>query len=71
MFIVKIGGDYIKIVYVDTTKNENNEIGSKNDNDFFLPLFGSIMDIENKKYELRNASEDSLNKIIYLYMVKH
>jgi hypothetical protein len=61
----------MKIVYVDTTKNENNEIGSKTDDNFYLPMFGSIMDIKNEKYELRNVAEDSLNKVVYLYLVKH
>ena len=58
----------MKIIYVDTTNNENNEIGFKNEIDFKMPISGTIINIENKKYEFRNASKDNLNNVNYLYL---
>lgn len=60
----------MKIVYVDTTKNENNELGFKNEDNFRIPNSGTIIHVEDKKYELRNASVDNLNKVSYLYLVR-
>lgn len=60
----------MKIVYVDTTKNENNELGFKNEDNFKIPHSGTIINIEDRKYELRNASVDNFNKVSYLYLVR-
>jgi hypothetical protein len=58
----------LKVIYVDTTNNENNEIGFKNEVDFRLPASGTIINIENKKYEFKSASKDNQKDVNYLYL---
>jgi hypothetical protein len=60
----------LRIVYIDTTGNENNELGFTNEDNFKIPDSGTIINVKNEKFELKNASIDGLNKITYLHLIK-
>ena len=60
----------MKIVYIDTTGNENDELGFTNEDNFIIPDSGTIITVKAEKYEMRNASIDHLNKVTYLHLIK-
>jgi len=60
----------MKIVYVDTTNNQNNELGFTNEINFKIPSSGTSIQVRDKNYELRNAAVDNLNNSTYLFLIR-
>ena len=59
------------MVYVDTTNNENNELGFKNETTFKIPNTGTIITVDSKSYKLRNAAVDNFNNSTYLFLIRN